>query len=156
MVRRRSSKERYSNSPNRIFSPQSESRSTRARRGAGEILAALALAAIVWVATREALQGRIDAGEFVVLMTAMRASSTSLRRITNVQSVIGRGVSAAERLFAVLDDHEEPDQGRVALQRARGEPGVRQLRLRYRNHSDTEAEGRAPWKASASARVPAR
>ena len=74
--------------------------------------------AIVWVATREALQGNLNPGQFVVLMTAMMGIIPSLRRITNVQSVIGRGVAAAERLFAVLDDVEEVDAGQVPLARA--------------------------------------
>jgi subfamily B ATP-binding cassette protein MsbA len=96
-----------------------------------QMLAASALAAIVWVATREALQGRIEAGQFVSLMTAMMGIIPSLRRVTNVQAVLGRGVAAAERLFAVLDSVEEADTGAVPLQRARGELVFEHVSLRY-------------------------
>ena len=96
-----------------------------------QMLAASALAAIVWVATREALQGRIDAGEFVSLMTAMMGIIPSLRRVTNVQSVIGRGVAAAERLFAVIDSEEELDTGTFQVARARGELVFEHVSLRY-------------------------
>jgi subfamily B ATP-binding cassette protein MsbA len=96
-----------------------------------QMLAASALSAIVWVATREALQGRIDAGEFVSLMTAMMGIIPSLRRVTNVQSVIGRGVAAAERMFGVLDSMEEADTGTVAVARARGELQFEHVSLRY-------------------------
>jgi subfamily B ATP-binding cassette protein MsbA len=61
----------------------------------------------------------------------------SLRRITNVQAIIGRGVAAAERLFAVLDDVEEPDRGTVALQRARGELVFEHVSLSYPGHETT-------------------
>src|SRR5690606_3074295 len=96
-----------------------------------QILAALALAAIVWVAIHEALQGRLDPGEFVKLMTAMMGIIPSLRRVTNVQSVIGRGVAAAERLFGVLDSEEEKDTGNTAIGRARGELVFDRVSLRY-------------------------
>ena len=66
-----------------------------------QFLAAFALAALVWVATREALQGRVDAGQFMTLMSAMMAIIPSLRRITSVQTQISRGVAAAERLFGI-------------------------------------------------------
>ena len=56
----------------------------------------LALAVIVWLAGYEAMAGRLKAGEFVSLMTAMMAMLPSLKRITNVQSMIQRGVSAAD------------------------------------------------------------
>ncbi len=58
----------------------------------------------------------------------------SLRRLTNVQSVIGRGVAAAERLFGVLDDVEERDTGTVALSRSRGELVFDKVSLAYPGH----------------------
>ena len=106
--------------------------STRAAASAlVQLLAAVALAAIVWVATREALAGRLNAGEFVALMTAMMGIIPSLRRITSIQSAISRGVSAAERLFHTLDMQDEPDRGRHAIDRARGELVFEHVSLAY-------------------------
>lgn len=126
---------RYSKLANRMLRLNMKVEATRASSSAlVQMLAAFALAAIVWVATREALHGRLNAGEFVQLMTAMMGIIPSLRRITNVQSVIGRGVAAAERLFAVLDDVEEPDSGTQSLQRARGELIFDRVSLTYFGH----------------------
>ena len=126
---------RYSRLVNHILRLNLKVETTRAAASAlVQVFAALALAAIVWVATREALVGRLDAGEFVVLMTAMMGIIPSLRRITNVQSVIGRGIAAAERLFGVLDSEDEPDHGRVALARARGELVFDRVGLNYPGH----------------------
>jgi subfamily B ATP-binding cassette protein MsbA len=123
---------RYSKLANRMLRLNMKVEATRASSSAlVQMLAAFALAAIVWVATREALQGRLNAGEFVQLMTAMMGIIPSLRRITNVQAIIGRGVAAAERLFFVLDDNEEPDRGAKALQRARGELVFDHVSLAY-------------------------
>jgi len=126
---------RYSKLANRMLRLNMKVEATRAGSSAlVQMLAAFALAAIVWVATREALHGRLNAGEFVQLMTAMMGIIPSLRRITNVQAVIGRGVAAAERLFAVLDDAEEPDHGTHALQRARGDLVFDRVSLTYPGH----------------------
>jgi subfamily B ATP-binding cassette protein MsbA len=86
-----------------------------------QMLAACALAVILVVAGREAMAGRMTAGSFVSIMMAMMALIPSLKRITNIQSAVGRGIAAAERLFAVLDEPDEIDAGGVPLQRARGE-----------------------------------
>jgi len=123
---------RYAGLVNRMLRLNMKVETTRAGSSAlVQMLAASALAAIVWVATRQALQGLIDAGEFVSLMTAMMAIIPSLRRVTNVQAVIGRGVAAAERLFTILDSDEEPDAGTVRVERARGELVFEHVDLRY-------------------------
>jgi subfamily B ATP-binding cassette protein MsbA len=131
---------RYSKLANRMLRLNMKVESTRAGASAMvQTLAAFALAAIVWVATREALQGRIDAGEFVKLMTAMMGIIPSLRRITSVQAIIGRGISAAERLFSILDSEEESDRGTRTIARARGELAFERVTLRYERDPDRVA-----------------
>ncbi|ADV27165.1 lipid A ABC exporter, fused ATPase and inner membrane subunits MsbA [Pseudoxanthomonas suwonensis 11-1] len=125
---------RYAGLANRILGLNMKVESTRAGASAMvQLLAALALAAIVWVAAREALQGRLDAGDFVMLMTAMMAIIPSLRRVTSVQTAVSRGVSAAERLFQILDSEEEADTGSRAIGRARGDLAFEHVSLRYRD-----------------------
>ncbi len=124
--------DRYSTLTNRVLRLNMKVETTRAiASGLVQIFAACALAAIIWVATREALEQALSPGEFVQLMTAMMGIIPSLRRITNVQSVIGRGVAAAERIFAILDADEERDVGGRPLERARGELRFEGVGLRY-------------------------
>jgi ATP-binding cassette, subfamily B, bacterial MsbA len=123
---------RYSKIANRILRLNLKIDATRASASSAvQMLAALALAAIVWVSAQEALAGRLNAGQFVTLMTAMMGIIPSLRRITGVQSAISRGVAAAERIFMVLDSAEEADRGRRPLARARGELEFRDVSLQY-------------------------
>ncbi len=96
-----------------------------------QTLAATGLAVILLVAGYEASQGRMTAGSFVTLLTAMMAMLPSLKRITNVQSMIQRGVAAADRLFEILDQPDEPDTGTMPLIRARGQVEFRDVSLRY-------------------------
>ena len=100
-----------------------------------QVLAAGALAVILVVAGREAFAGRMSAGSFVSIMMAMMALIPSLKRITNIQSAVQRGIAAAERLFAVLDEPDENDAGAVPLQRARGELEFRDISVRYDRQS---------------------
>ncbi|HEX5756225.1 MAG TPA: lipid A export permease/ATP-binding protein MsbA [Arenimonas sp.] len=106
--------------------------STRAAASAVvQWLAAVALAVILLIAGYEASSGRLSAGAFVALMMAMMTLLPSLKKITTVQGQIQKGVAAAERLFSILDQPDEPDQGHRALARARGEVEFREVSLRY-------------------------
>lgn len=100
-----------------------------------QILAASALALILLLAGHEAAKGRMSAGSFVLLMTSMMALLPSLKRITNVQSIIQRGVAASERLFATLDQPDEPDAGTRSIGRARGEIHFDAVSIRYADTS---------------------
>jgi len=123
---------RYSRLAQRVFGLNMKVEATRAAASAlVQMLAALALAGIVWVAIGEALAGQLNPGQFMTLMTAMMGIIPSLRRVTNVQSVIGRGLAAAERLFQVLDTEEERDAGTVSAARVRGELAFHNVSLRY-------------------------
>jgi ATP-binding cassette, subfamily B, bacterial MsbA len=123
---------RYARIANRILRLNLKIDATRASASSTvQMLAALALASIVWISAQEALAGRLNAGEFVTLMTAMMGIIPSLRRITGVQSAISRGVAAAERIFMVLDSAEETDRGTRPLARARGELEFRDVSLQY-------------------------
>ncbi len=86
-----------------------------------QLLAACALAAIVYVAGREAVRDGMTAGGFMALISAMMAMLPSLKKITNVQSMIQRGIAASESVFAVLDAEAERDDGQIRIERARGE-----------------------------------
>ena len=97
-----------------------------------QLLAAGALAIILVVAGFEAMNGRMTAGAFVTLMTSMMVLLPSLKRITNVQSVIQRGIAASERLFAVLDQPDEPDAGTLDVARVKGEIRFEGVSVHYR------------------------
>lgn len=106
-----------------------------------QVLAATGLAVILLVAGHEAARGRMTAGSFVALLTAMMAMLPSLKRITNVQSLVQRGVAAADRLFAILDEPDEADGGTRPLVRARGEIAFRDVSVTYPGQARPALEG---------------
>ncbi len=101
-----------------------------------QMVGAIALALILFLAGHEAVAGRMNAGQFVSLMLAMMALIPSLRRITNVQGPIQRGIAACQHIFGLLDAEEETDAGARALVRARGELVFDRVVLRYHGQTD--------------------
>ena len=96
-----------------------------------QLLAAIALAVLLAVASMEASKGRLSAGAFVAIMTSMMVLIPSLKRLANVQALVQRGIAAAVRLFDLLDEPEERDVGTHAPERARGVVELRDVELRY-------------------------
>ena len=106
-----------------------------------QLMGAVGLAVLLFVAGREAAAGRLSAGGFFSLMIAMIAIIPSLRSLTNVQNMLQRGVASAERLFAVLDAEEEPDSGTRPLQRAQGLVEFRDVDARYLGQETPALQG---------------
>ena len=96
-----------------------------------QVLGAIGMAVMLVAAGFEAAQGRLTAGGFTKLMTAMVSLVPSLRQLTNVQSMLQRGINSADRLFSVLDAPSERDEGRLPLVRARGLVEFHNVDARY-------------------------
>src|SRR5690606_3957159 len=96
-----------------------------------QLTAAVALAILIWIAGRGAMNGTVTAGTFISMMLAMSAMLPSLKRLTTVQDTMQKGLIAAESLFEILDAPVEPDQGGVRIGRATGRIEYRGVALRY-------------------------
>jgi ATP-binding cassette, subfamily B, bacterial MsbA len=124
--------ENYSKLTNRNLQQSMKVEVTRAGASSViQILAASALAVIIIVAGNQAAANKLSAGAFVTIIIAMMTMLPSLKRITNVQSAIQRGIAAAERLFSVVDEPEERDNGSVSLNRAKGTIEFKNVSMRY-------------------------
>ncbi len=106
-----------------------------------QVLGAIGMAVMLVAAGFEAGQGRLTAGDFMTLMTAMVNLVPSLRQLTNVQSMLQRGISSAERLFSVMDAASERDEGRRPLQRARGLLEFHDVEARYEGREEPVLHG---------------
>nr|MDQ3040303.1 ATP-binding cassette domain-containing protein [Pseudomonadota bacterium] len=106
-----------------------------------QVLGAIGMAVMLVAAGAEAAQGRLTAGGFTKLMTAMVNLVPSLRQLTNVQSMLQRGISSAQRLFSVLDSPSERDEGTRPLQRARGLIEFRDVASRYEGQATPALDG---------------
>jgi len=96
-----------------------------------QFVAALALATIVYLATRQSDIDQITVGGFVSFIAAMLMLTAPLKRVTSVNEPLQRGLAAAESVFALIDQAGETDAGTIDPGRARGEIRFEQVRFAY-------------------------
>jgi len=86
-----------------------------------QIVLAFALGALFWFALDPQILTGFTAGSLVAFIAAATQLGKPIRTLTNVQSVVQRGLAAAEDLFTQIDTPLERDVGKVSLSRATGE-----------------------------------
>jgi len=96
-----------------------------------QLLAATAVAVVVYYATLAAQSDATTVGGFVSFLAAMLLLTPPLKRLTGVAEHLQRGLAAAESVFALLDEKTEQDEGKVNLERARGEIAFRNVSFCY-------------------------
>ena len=98
-----------------------------------QLLAIIALGAVIYFASLQSAADQITVGGFVSLFGAMAMLLTPIKRLTKVNEQLQRGLAAAETIFALLDEPPEPDRGIRAIGRARGEVRFHAISHRYRD-----------------------
>ena len=93
--------------------------------------AAFALALLVYLGTRPGEIDKISPGVFISVLTAMGGMMPSLKRLTNVQSNVQRGLAACDDLFEIIDMPPETDHGTRVLERTQGDIAFNDVRLVY-------------------------
>jgi subfamily B ATP-binding cassette protein MsbA len=106
-----------------------------------QILASMALAIIVYIALEESIAGRTTAGEFASFMLAMLMLLAPLKRLTDINAPLQRGLASAESVFGLLDAPVEEDRGRVRLDRARGEVRYENVSFVYATRTEPALSG---------------
>jgi subfamily B ATP-binding cassette protein MsbA len=104
-------------------------------------LVSFALAVIIYMAMQDALGGRVTVGEFASFMTAMLMLLAPLKHLTEVNTVLQRGLAAAESVFGLIDTPVEDDSGKVVLARARGELRFEGVSLTYPTRTEPALAG---------------
>ena len=96
-----------------------------------QVLAATAVSAVIWAASNLSAQARLSPGEFVAFVAAMSMLFEPIRRLTNINEVIQRGLAGAQSLFDLLDMPPEPDVVTSTVARAVGHVRFEHVSLRY-------------------------
>jgi subfamily B ATP-binding cassette protein MsbA len=76
---------------------------------ASDTLAMIVVAAVLAYEAWRAGSGHADIGAFIAFFAALLLAGQALRQVSNLLTLIGQGVTAAQRLFAALD--VEPEVG---------------------------------------------
>jgi subfamily B ATP-binding cassette protein MsbA len=94
-------------------------------------IAAIALAAVMYVAIRQVLGGTMRVDQFIGFLTALLLITAPLRRLVAISGPLQQGIAAGASVFAMLDVPAEDQGGDLALQRARGEVEYRDVSFHY-------------------------
>ncbi|WP_227687872.1 lipid A export permease/ATP-binding protein MsbA [Psychrobacter immobilis] len=76
-----------------------------------QLLMAVAMSVVVWLALRPAVIDNISAGEFISYIAAAGLLSKPVRSLTDINQKLQKGIAAGESIFALLDEPEEKDTG---------------------------------------------
>jgi subfamily B ATP-binding cassette protein MsbA len=105
------------------------------------MLAAMALAVIVYIAMDDSIAQRATVGEFASFITAMLMLLAPLKHLTEINTPLQRGLAAAESVFGIIDTPVEDDRGTVVLPRARGEVVFERVDFVYPTRSEPALAG---------------
>ena len=96
-----------------------------------QTLLALALGALFWFALDPSVLKEFSAGSLVAFITAAAQLGKPIRTLSNIQSIIQRGLAAAEDIFEQLDTELEQNTGGSSLGEVNGRVEFRNIAFRY-------------------------
>ncbi len=96
-----------------------------------QFIVAMAMAALVWLALSPEFFSDKTPGEFVSFITTAGLLSRPIRQLTQVNSVIQRGLAATASVFAILDEKPESNTGTHQVPRVRGRIAFRDVSFSY-------------------------
>ncbi len=96
-----------------------------------QIIAALGLAAVMYVAMRDVLAQGMSVGEFTSFLTALLLITAPMRRLVSVVGPLQQGIAAGQSVFEILDTAAEDQGGFRHIDRARGEIEFRGVNFTY-------------------------
>jgi len=99
-----------------------------------QFISACILALVVYLTTLESVSSEISVGSFVSFIAAMMLLMQPMKRLTNINASVQRGVAAARSIFGVLDEGNEDGGGSLAVSNARGAIEFRDVSFAYDPH----------------------
>ena len=106
-----------------------------------QVVFGFGIALVIYFAARESLADRLTAGQFIAFFSAMMLMLQPVRRITNVNATLQRGVAGADSLFAIMDETDETDSGTLDAGRLRGDVSIRDISFAYDGENGAVLDG---------------
>ncbi len=106
-----------------------------------QVVIAVSLAGVVYVALQMSAAEELAPGEFVSFVTAMSLLFEPIRHLTQVNTQLQRGLAAAESAFELMDRPAETDEGDLRPERIEGGLRFENLGFRYPGAARPALEG---------------
>ncbi|MGB1580273.1 MAG: lipid A export permease/ATP-binding protein MsbA [Nevskiales bacterium] len=96
-----------------------------------QFIAALAIAAVIYMATHATGEQALTPGTFISFFGAMVGLMGPIRRLSIVNATIQRGIAAATDIFELLEEPGEDQGGDKCTERAQGNIAIERMSFRY-------------------------
>lgn len=96
-----------------------------------QVVFGIGIALVIYMASRQSIEGVLSPGQFISFFSAMMLMLQPVRRITNVNATLQRGVAAADSLFMIMDESDEDDGGSVEIDRVKGDVRFENVTFSY-------------------------
>lgn len=96
-----------------------------------QLLMAMAMAVVIWIALQPDISGDISPGEFVAYLTAAGMLAAPVRALTDVNQKLQTGIAAAQSVFEIIDAPQEVDQGTRSAAGVRGALSFQHVNFAY-------------------------
>ncbi len=96
-----------------------------------QLIAASALASVLYVAIRQVFANTMQVDDFLAFLTAAMLVPAPLRRLVQISGPLQQGIAAGQSVFELLDHPGEDTGGPRRLTRARGEIEFRNVSFDY-------------------------
>ena len=96
-----------------------------------QVLAFMAVACVLYAAGNLVSSGKLTPGDLMAYITVASLIFEPIRRLTNINATIQRGLAGAQSIFELLDLPAETDTGTQRIERAKGELRFEQLSFAY-------------------------
>ena len=106
-----------------------------------QVVFGFGIAMVIYVAGRQSLSDQLTAGEFIAFFSAMMLMLQPVRRITNVNATLQRGVAGADSLFSIMDERDEIDTGTREIDRVKGAVQFKDVHFSYGDENETILDG---------------
>ena len=85
-----------------------------------QVVFGFGIALVIFIAGKQSIDGVLSPGQFISFFSAMMLMLQPVRRITNVNATLQRGVAGADSLFRIIDEQDESDTGSCDVERVQG------------------------------------
>lgn len=96
-----------------------------------QLFASIAVAVVIYIAQVQSSSGQTTVGSFVSFITALLMLLSPLRRLSDINAPLQRGLASAESVFELLDEQPEDDSGTVDVGRVEGHLSFDNVGFRY-------------------------
>ena len=106
-----------------------------------QVVFGFGIALVIFVAGGQSVDGMLTPGQFISFFAAMMLMLQPVRRITNVNATLQRGVAAADSLFMIIDEDDEVDTGTIEAEHLRGDVAFADVRFSYGGETGPVLDG---------------